>query len=64
MKKDLKKLMKSLKEQGWTLQRRTKGWMVYPPQSGLSAVMIHETLSDSRSWKNQMALLRRSGFIE
>ena len=38
--------------------------MVYPPEPDKPAVTIHETLSDHRSWKNQMAALKRSGYQE
>ena len=62
--KELKKLLKSLEAQGWRVERRKKGWMVYPPEPDKPAVTIHETLSDHRSWKNQMAALKRSGYQE
>lgn len=62
--KDLSKLLKDLEAQGFRVERRKKGWMVYPPDTTKPAVVIHETLSDIRSWKNQMAQLKRSGYVE
>lgn len=62
--KELKKLLKSLEAQGWRVERRSKGWMVYPPDTTKPMVTIHETLSDYRAWKNQMAALKRSGYQE
>ena len=38
--------------------------MAYPPDTDQTMVTIHETLSDHRSWKNQMAQLKRAGYQE
>ena len=46
------------------VERRSKGWMVYPPDTTKPMVSIHETLSDHRAWKNQLAALKRSGYQE
>ena len=61
--KSLKKLFKELEsEQGARIETRRKGWMVYPPDTSRSAVMIHKTPSDRRAWANMLSELRRSGF--
>lgn len=61
--KSLKKLFKELEsEQGARIETRRKGWMIYPPDTSRSAVMIHKTPSDRRAWANMLSELRRSGF--
>ena len=61
--KSLKKLFKELEsEQGARIETRRNGWMIYPPDTSRSAVMIHKTPSDRRAWANMLSELRRSGF--
>lgn len=61
--KSLKKLFKELEsEQGARIETRRKGWMIYPPDTSRSAVMVHKTPSDRRAWANMLSELRRSGF--
>ena len=61
--KSLKKLFKELEsEQGARIETRRKGWMISPPDTSRSAVMIHKTPSDRRAWANMLSELRRSGF--
>lgn len=62
--KRVKALLKSLKEQGWRVERRKKGIIAFPPDKTKSPVTIHLTNSDHRWYANTIALLRRSGFIE
>lgn len=61
--KSLKKLFKELEsEQGARIETRRKGWMIYPPDTSRSAVMVYKTPSDRRAWANMLSELRRSGF--
>lgn len=61
-KKDVKNLLNEIEGwPGWRLERRTKGWFAYPPDTSKSPVAIHETYSDPRSFKNTVAQLRRAG---
>lgn len=60
--KQFRDLLKELESQGASIKRTKKGYMIYPPDRGKRAVMIHLTPSDRRSWKNMIAELRRSGF--
>lgn len=62
--KRVKKLVKSLKAQGWRIESRKKAIMAFPPDKTKSPVTIHLTNSDHRWYANTIALLRRSGFTE
>ena len=61
-KKALKKLLKDLESQGFRIESRKKGLMVYPPNPQVAPVTIHQTPSDHRAWANQLARLRRAGY--
>jgi hypothetical protein len=58
-----RKIKKALEEQGWRLERRSRGWMALPPDRTKPPVAIHETPSDWRAERNMLAQLKRSGFI-
>ena len=60
--KELKKLFKKLEAQGWTIKESKKGNWAVPPDHDKPMVQIHSTARGSRSWKNMMAQLKRSGF--
>lgn len=62
MGKELRKLLDKLEQQGARVEQTKKGLMVYPPDKTKSAVMIHRTPSDRRSWANMISELRRAGF--
>jgi hypothetical protein len=47
--------------QGWRIEPKTHGWMVYPPDRNLSGVMIHSSPSDHRWLKNITSELRKRG---
>jgi hypothetical protein len=60
--KGLRKLLRSLEQQGAHIKTTRNGWMVYPPDKTKPGVAIHGTPSDHRSWANMTAELRRAGF--
>lgn len=62
--KRLDGLLDELEAQGWELKPSKKGLMAYPPDKTKPPVSIHKTPSDVRAWANQLAQLRRSGFIQ
>ncbi|WP_311478373.1 hypothetical protein [uncultured Gulosibacter sp.] len=62
MEKELKKLIRNLEDQGWTVKQKKSGYMLYPPDITKNPVMIHLTASDRRAWANMLAELRRSGY--
>lgn len=62
MKKDMKKLLKAVEEQGFTYRRTTKGhYAVY--KDGRIIAVMSGTSSDHRSDKNALADLKRNGFV-
>lgn len=46
---------------GWRIEQKSAGWMVYPPDKTKSGVMIHSSPSDHRWLKNVMSELRKRG---
>lgn len=62
MKKDLKELVKMAGEQGWRVEVRSSGHlMFFPPDKSKPAVTSGGTISDWRGMKNLKAQLKRSG---
>lgn len=60
--KEVKQLMEMIRGwQGWRVEDKAKGWMVYPPNREMSGVMIHGSPSDHRWLKNVMSELRKRG---
>lgn len=64
MNKDLKVLFKKLEAQEWEIRTTRKGQYAVPPNKSLPMVQIHNTANGSRSWKNMIAALKRSGFVD
>lgn len=61
-KKDIAKLIRQIgKWDGWTIQRRSKGWIAYPADKTQPPIAIHGTYSDHRSYQNTISQLRRAG---
>lgn len=61
---DLRKIEQAAREQGWRVERTTKGHIRFvPPDATMPMVIASGTPSDQRSIKNLIAQLRRSGFI-
>jgi hypothetical protein len=59
--KDIRKLRKEAKEQGWTEVEKKKGWLLLSPD-GVTKVMIHKTASDHHAIENAISLMRDGGF--
>lgn len=60
--KDLSKLVKQAAGwPGWKVEESKNGYVIYPPNKGLSAVTIHKTESDHRAMANTLARLRQRG---
>ena len=62
--KRLKPLLEELESQGWRIETTTKGYMAYPPDKSKDPVLMHKTNSDHRAFKNTLARLKRSGYIQ
>lgn len=62
MNKDLRKLVKALKEQGFTVEVGKKNPHPIVRKGGRRIATLSSTPSDNRSWKNDIADLRRAGF--
>lgn len=58
-------LLKAAREQGWRIEEKSSGYMLFPPDPGKSAVTLHESCvtAGSRSLPNLLSDLRRSGLI-
>jgi hypothetical protein len=60
--KEVKQLLAMIATwQGWRIEEKASGWMVYPPDRTKSGVMIHGSPSDHRWLKNVMSELRKRG---
>lgn len=62
MNKELKKLIKELEAQGFTVEVGRKNPHPIVRKDGRRVATLASTPSDSRSWKNGIAALRRAGF--
>ncbi|WP_333745463.1 hypothetical protein [Streptomyces sp. IBSBF 2950] len=61
MSSDQRKLEKALKAQGFEVEPTRKGHKTVR-KNGVRVATLAGTPSDSRSWKNTLADLRRAGF--
>ena len=62
-KKDTKRILEALDEQGWRVGRTKKGhYMAYPPDKSQGPVFLGSTPSDQRSLLNALSLLKQRGF--
>lgn len=60
--KDVKQLIALVQSwNGWRVEEKAKGWMIYPPSKEFSGVMVHRSPSDHRWLKNVMSELRKRG---
>jgi len=60
--KDLRKLIKELEAQGFTVEVGKKNPHPVVRKNGVRVATLASTPSDARSWKNGIAALRRAGF--
>lgn len=64
MAKDIDRIRKALREQGWRIEARKGGHdMAYPPDRTARPVPLPSTPGGGRWMPNLIAQLRRSGFI-
>ena len=61
--KEIVKLIKELERQGWRVERGSKHFIAYSPDTSVRPITIPGTPSDHRSLKNLRAELRRGGAI-
>lgn len=59
--KDVKDLIKALREQGWRVEETGRHPVAYAPD-GVTIVTLSSTPSDHRAFRNMVARLRRAGF--
>jgi hypothetical protein len=60
--KEVKQLIeKVLTWQGWRVEVKASGWMIYGPDKSQSGVMVHRSPSDHRWLKNVTSELRKRG---
>jgi len=62
MNKDMKKLIKKLADQGFTVTATRNGHYLVRDASGAAITSIAGTASDHRSIKNSLSPLKRAGF--
>lgn len=61
MNKEVRRLIKELREQGWRVEKRTSKSVAFSPD-GRVFVPIHHTPSDKRSMQNTISQLKRGGY--
>ncbi len=61
MKKDVRELMKALKDQGFEVTPSKSGHFIVR-RGGQRIATLAGTPSDRRSWMNTIAVLRKAGF--
>lgn len=61
MHKDIKKIVKALKAQGWRIEQGSKHLIAYPPDKTKRPITIPGSPGDVRSQRNLVAQLRRAG---
>jgi hypothetical protein len=57
---DVRKLLKLLKKQGYTVERSKKGWVVTGPDGRIASFHESQLSADPRTYMNTMAGLKRS----
>jgi hypothetical protein len=60
--KDLKKLVRAARKQGWTVEQTKNGHWRFKAPDGIGLVHASGTASDHRSMANLLAQLKRYGF--
>lgn len=63
-KKQVTRVLRDLERQGWRIQPKKKGTMLFPPDPAATPVTVHGTPSDNRAYNNFLADLRRSGYTD
>lgn len=60
---DLRKLLRALEDQGFTVERTGKGHWLVRNSEGRTVANLAGTPSAGSSWRNGLAPLKRAGFI-
>lgn len=60
---DLRRILKALEDQGFTVDRTKSGHWLIRDVEGRAVATIAGTASDHRSWRNSLSYLRRAGFV-
>lgn len=60
---DLRRLIKALEAQGFTVTRTGNGHWLVRNADGLAVVTLAGTASDHRAWRNALARLKRAGLV-
>jgi hypothetical protein len=60
---ELRKVRKAATAQGWRVVEVKNGWMLYPPDSTQSPVLVHKTESDQRAIRNTIGRMRQRGLV-
>lgn len=63
MDKDLKRLLKEVEAQGFTVKFSKRGYPMVYKANGDFVAKLAQTPSDRRSWRNGIAALRRGGLV-
>jgi hypothetical protein len=61
--KDVKKLIKACKDQGFVVEYRKSGHPVVRHPDGTHITDLASTPSEYRGWRNALARLRREGLV-
>lgn len=64
MKRDLRPLARSAERQGWRVEQTGSNHFRFLAPNGKDIVLIAGTASDHRAFKNNLARLRRAGYVE
>jgi hypothetical protein len=60
--KEVRTVIREARRQGFRIAETKKGWMVYGKE-GIGQALLHRTPSDPRGFLNDIAQLRRLGFV-
>ena len=61
--KQLKALIKTARDQGWRVERRSKHYLLFPRDRSMPPIMVPTTPSSHRTPANTIARLKRAGLI-
>lgn len=59
---DMRRLLKALEHQGFSVERTRKGHWLVRDAEGFAVATISGTASDHRSWQNALRYLKAAGF--
>lgn len=59
--KELREILKAAESNGWRVEERSDGYMLFPADPSQSPIKLHRTPSDRRTLANTTAELKRRG---